>query len=483
MTDSDFGGLLRKTGMNRRTMLRVMGAGIASAAAVPLLSACTGTSSAAASSSSSTTSAAAASTSAGSSSVASSAPSSAAASVAGSGAGSSAAASVAQVGGTVSFGSNQSDAVPKKAYQEVFDAFTKASSTAVKVNTVDHNSFQENINNYLQGSPDEVFTWFAGNRMQFFAAQGLLTPIDDVWTGFQDQYSDAFIKASTAADGKKYFVPFDNYPWAIFYRPSVWKAKGYEVPKTLDALKALAVKMKADGLIPIAFADKDGWPAMGTFDYLNQRINGYQFHMDLVATHKEAWTDPKVVTVFDTWKGLFPYLQTGALGRTWQEAATTLVKKQAGMYLLGSFVAQQFPAGDTDIDFFPFPEVDSNIGMDAVEAPIDGFLLSSKGTSKQSRALMSFLASPAAQLTYLKSDNSVVAANKTASTANYTALQKRSAELIGSAKTISQFLDRDSRPDFASPVVIPALQQFLKDGDTATVTKNLEDQAKTIFTS
>jgi multiple sugar transport system substrate-binding protein len=483
VTDSDFGGLLRKTGMNRRTMLRVMGAGIASAAAVPLLSACTGTSSAAASSSSSTTSAAAASTSAGSSSVASSAPSSAAASVAGSGAGSSAAASVAQVGGTVSFGSNQSDAVPKKAYQEVFDAFTKASSTAVKVNTVDHNSFQENINNYLQGSPDEVFTWFAGNRMQFFAAQGLLTPIDDVWTGFQDQYSDAFIKASTAADGKKYFVPFDNYPWAIFYRPSVWKAKGYEVPKTLDALKALAVKMKADGLIPIAFADKDGWPAMGTFDYLNQRINGYQFHMDLVATHKEAWTDPKVVTVFDTWKGLFPYLQTGALGRTWQEAATTLVKKQAGMYLLGSFVAQQFPAGDTDIDFFPFPEVDSNIGMDAVEAPIDGFLLSSKGTSKQSRALMSFLASPAAQLTYLKSDNSVVAANKTASTANYTALQKRSAELIGSAKTISQFLDRDSRPDFASPVVIPALQQFLKDGDTATVTKNLEDQAKTIFTS
>ena len=57
------------------------------------------------------------------------------------------------------------------------------------------------------------------------------------------------------------------------------------------------------------------------------------------------------------------------------------------------------------------------------------------------------------------------------------------AELISSAKTISQFLDRDSRPDFASPVVIPALQQFLKDGDSASVTKSLESQAKTIFTS
>ncbi len=477
MTGSDFEALLRKTGMNRRTMLRVLGAGVASAAAVPLLSSCTGASTAAASSSSTSSSS--------SSAAATSSSGSAVSSVAGSsGAGSSSAGStVAQTGGSVAFGSNASDAAPKKAYASVFDAFTKASGTSVKVNTVDHNSFQENINNYLQGSPDQVFTWFAGNRMNFFAAQGLLTPIDDIWSGIESQYSDGFKAASTAADGKKYFVPFYNYPWAFFYRPSVFKAKGYTVPKTLDELKTLAAKMKKDGLVPIAFADKDGWPAMGTFDYLNMRINGYQFHMDLVATHKESWTDPKVKTVFDTWKSIIPFYQDGALGRTWQEAAQTLVKKQAGMYLLGMFVGQQFPVGDTDIDFFPFPEVDSNIGTDAVEAPIDGFLVSSKGDNAQSKALMTYLASPEAQLLYLGGDPSNVAANKTASTAKYTALQKHAVELISSAKNISQFLDRDSRPDFASPVVIPALQAFLKDGDSDAVTKSLEAQAKTIFTA
>jgi len=363
----------------------------------------------------------------------------------------------------------------------VFQAFKAAQGVDVKVNAVDHNSFQENINNYLQGSPDQAFTWFAGNRMQFFAAQGLLAPIDDVWAGLSDQYSDGIKAASTAADGKKYFIPFYNYPWAFFYRPSVFAAKGYEVPKTLDALKTLAAKMKKDGLAPIAFADKDGWPAMGTFDYLNMRINGYQFHMDLVAAHKHSWTDPKVKLVFDTWKSIMPFYEEGALGRTWQESAQTLVKKQAGMYLLGMFVGQQFPAGDTDIDFFPFPEIDSTIGMDAVEAPIDGFLLSAKGVSPQSKALMTYLGSAEAQLLYLGSDPSNVATNKTASTAKYSALQKRAVELIGSAKNISQFLDRDSRPDFASPVVIPALQQFLKDGDSDAVTKSLEAQAKTIF--
>ena len=50
------------------------------------------------------------------------------------------------------------------------------------------------------------------------------------------------------------------------------------------------------------------------------------------------------------------------------------------MYLLGMFVAQQFPAADLDdLDFFAFPEIDSAIGMDAVEAPIDGFMVSGKG--------------------------------------------------------------------------------------------------------
>ncbi len=222
---------------------------------------------------------------------------------------------------------------------------------------------------------------------------------------------------------------------------------------------------------------------MGTFDQLNMRTNGYQFHIDLMA-HKESWTDPKVVKVFNTWKDLLPLHQEGALGRTWQESAQTLVKKQAGMYLIGMFVYQQFPAADQDdIDFFPFPEIDPAIGMDAIEAPIDGFLISSKGESPQSKALLTYLASPAAQLLYLGSDPSTVAANKTASTAKYTALQKKAVQLIASAKNISQFLDRDTRPDFASPVVIPALQKFLKDGDSAAVTKSLEAQAKTIFTS
>src|SRR5664280_314956 len=230
---------------------------------------------------------------------------------------------------TVTFGSNASDAVPKAAMAALMAAAKTAVGTDVKTNTVPHNDFQNNINNYLKGSPDDVFTWFAGFRMKAYAKQGLVEPIDDVWQTIGSNFPDSFAKASTGDDGKKYFVPLYNYPWAVFYRPSVFTKYGYATPTTLDQFVALSKQMQKDQLTPIALADQDGWPAFGTFDYLNMRQNGYRYHMDLMA-HKVSWEDPKTKAAFDTWKSLLPYHAGGALGRTWQEAAQTVIKKTSG---------------------------------------------------------------------------------------------------------------------------------------------------------
>jgi len=397
-------------------------------------------------------------------------------------------ASSAAGGGSVSFGSNASDAVPKAAYQKVFDAFTAKTKTQVKVNTVDHNTFQEQINTYLQGSPDQVFTWFSGYRMRFFADQGLSTDISDVWSKIGSQYNDSFKGASTGNDGKQYFVPFYYYPWALFYRKSVFKDLGIDPTTiaTIDDLKAAAAKMKAKGLIPIAFADKDGWPAMGTFDYLNVRTNGYDFHVSLMAG-KESWTDPKVKAVFAHWADLLPLHQEGSLGRTWQDAAGALLNKKAGMYLLGMFVGQQFPEGPDrdDLDFFPFPQIEAAYGVDTVEAPIDGFMLSKSTENVDGgKALVEYLASPEAQGIYLASDPNNVGTNNGTDTSKYNALQKKAAELVGQAKHITQFLDRDTRPDFASTVMIPSLQKFIaKPADINSILDSVEQQKQAIFTS
>jgi multiple sugar transport system substrate-binding protein len=391
----------------------------------------------------------------------------------------------ATASGTLTLGSNASDPVPKQALADVLAGFKTATpGVTVAVNTVDHNTFQENINNYLQGRPDDVFAWFAGYRMRFFAEKGLIGDISDVWKGLSG-FTDAFKVASTGNDEKQYFVPISYYPWAVFYRKSVWKKYGYTEPKTLDEFVALCKQMQKDKLDPIAFADKDGWPAMGTFDILNMRINGYQYHVDLMAG-KSAWDAPQVAKVFDTWTSLLPYHQPASLGRTWQEAAQSLQKKKTGMYFLGLFVAQQFGKDEQDdLDFFTFPEIDSNIGADALDAPIDGWMMAKRAKNETAaKKLLGYLGGAEAGTVVGKSDPGTLAANSDADTASYGALKKKAAEIVGSAKSIAQFLDRDTRPDFASTVMIPSLQSYIKKpGDIAGILKSIEQQKKSIFTS
>ncbi|WP_411148546.1 ABC transporter substrate-binding protein [Streptomyces sp. A30] len=387
---------------------------------------------------------------------------------------------------TVTLGSKASDAVPKKAFADVYAAYKKKSGITVDVNTKDSNTFQEQINSYLQGTPDDVFTWFAGYRMQFFAAKGLATPIDDVWQKIAGNFPEAMQKLSKGEDGKYYFVPLYTYPWAVFYRKSVFQQYGYEVPTTWDDFVALCKQMQKDKLVPIAFGDKDAWPALGTFDQINFRKNGYDFHVDLMAG-KASWTDAKVKSVFDLWAEILPYHQEGAVGRTWQDAAQTLVSKKAGMYLLGTFVGQQFtnPADLEDLDFFAFPEIDPAYGQDTVEAPTDGFMMSKSPKNKaEGVKLMEFLGTPEAEEAYLKADPSVVAASTKADTSAYTPLQKKAYDMIAGAKSLTQFMDRDSRPDFTSTVMQPSLQKFVRDPKGVdSLLSSIERQKKTIFAS
>jgi multiple sugar transport system substrate-binding protein len=392
------------------------------------------------------------------------------------------ASAAAQDSGTVTLGSYEQQA-GIKALAAVTKQFTKNTGISVKTNTVDHNTFQEQINSYLQGKPDDVFTWFAGYRMQFFAAKGLATPIDDVWKALTPQMPPSIKAASTGLDGHQYLVPNKNYPWAVYYRKSLWKEKGYRVPKTWAQYIALAKKMQNDGLTPIAFTDKDGWPAMGTFDILNMRINGYQFHIRLMAG-KQSWDSPQVKTVFNTWRELLPYYSQGALGLTWQEGATQLENKQAGMYLLGGFVTSNFqPKNQSDIDFFPFPSINPKWGQDSIDAPIDGYMLSKKPKNIDgAKKLIGYFGTAQAINIYLPLNPGNLAVNKRADKSAYTPLQKKEAALIAATPHIAQYMDRDTRPDFASTVMIPSLQQFLnKPEDVNGLVKSIEKQKKAIF--
>ena len=78
----------------------------------------------------------------------------------------------------------------------------------------------------------------------------------------------------------------------------------------------------------------------------------------------------------------------------------------------------------------------------------------------------------------------MIAANSNASQDSYSALQLKSAEVVGAAGHIAQFLDRDTDTDFASTVMIPSIQEFLKNPDDIDgLTKSIQEQKVSIFGS
>ncbi len=179
-----------------------------------------------------------------------------------------------------------------------------------------------------------------------------------------DGFSDGFKNACTGDDGKQYIVPLYYYPWAVHYSQEPVRGEGLHRhrPRWTRSI-ALGDQMKADGIIPFALANDGKWPAMGTFDILNMRINGYDFHVSLMAG-KEDWTSTEVKNVFAQWTALLPYHQEGANGRTWQEAAPVArVARRAGMYL-ARHVRLRNSSTDAyldDLDFFAFPELNDDL--------------------------------------------------------------------------------------------------------------------------
>ncbi len=383
--------------------------------------------------------------------------------------------------GEVSIGSNYSDALPQQGLQAAVDALPNGDVTA-SINEVDHNTFQENISTYLQ-NPDDVIPWFAGFRMRFFADQGLLGDITDVWdAGLNGLLGEGFKVASTGNDGKQYFVPWTYYIWGVYYRPSVFEENGWTPPTNQDELLSLASDMQDAGITPFAFANDGNWPAMGTFDQLNFRLNGYQFHVDLMAG-KESWTDERVKNVFTTWESLLPFHQENPNGREWQEAAAGVVDGTAGMMTIGTFIGSQFPDGDTsDLDFFVFPELDPEHGIGTVEAPIDGWLMAKDPSNVEAaKELLYHFGTAAAQDAYLSKDPSVVAPSEDV-TVEYTPLQQKVLEAVAAAPSVTQFLDRDTSPEFASNVAGPRFADFLSDpSQIDSILTDMQEQAEVIL--
>ena len=360
---------------------------------------------------------------------------------------------------------DRSGAGQKAAMNEIVERFKqKNPGTDVAVNFSDVESYKTAIRNFLVASPPDIAFWFTGARMRAFTKRGLL---DDM-TGFLGESGlkpvmAPFIPAVTDAD-RQMMMPTNYYSWEFFYNKEVFAKEGISPPKTWDELMAAAAKLKQAGITPFAIGTRDLWANDLWFDYLDMRINGLDFHMQLM-DGKIKYTDPRVKTVFERWKSVIDkgFFLDNASSYGWQEAIPFLSQGKAGMYLLGAYVMTSLPEeARKNIGYFRFPTVDPSV-PDYEEVSVNGALIPTGAKNKEAaRKFLAFFAEPE-NLKQFALAGASLPARTDVDPGNDPFIQEQ-VKIVSQAKGSAQFYDRDTDPEMAQ-VGMRGFQEFLAHPD------------------
>lgn len=381
--------------------------------------------------------------------------------------------------------SSLSDPDPKAAVEALVKGYTKNPLT---LNTVAIESFRAQLPTYLNSStPPDVLTWYAGSVARDYAGKGYLLDVSELWapSGALAKFSPALKSLSTATDGKQIFVPTSYYWWGVFYRKSMFKKWGIEVPTTWDEFLAVCKKISGQNVAPLTMGTgSTAWVASGWFDYLDLRVNGAAFHRDLLAGRKQ-FDSPEVKNVMTEYRKLLPYIDPKGRSYSWQDAATPLMQGKAAMYLIGAFITSVAPADVLDdIDFFRVPIIDPKLPV-AEEAPTDGYFASAKTKNPQgTRDLLSYLASAASQQTYIQtSKSSSLPTSPDVDTTKFTPLVQKGITMLNKTDEITQFFNRDSS-DALQTTADTALTKFLdQPTDVNAILGDWQKAAAKVFAS
>ncbi|SHN30126.1 ABC transporter substrate-binding protein [Actinacidiphila paucisporea] len=367
-------------------------------------------------------------------------------------------------GGSVTLQSNLSSPQAKTAMEDLAAAYNKRGGAKAELNTVASETFRTQLPTYLtSANPPDLLTWYPGSVADAYAKKGLLLDVSDIWTkGELAGYPDALKKLCSDSSGAKVFVPASYYWWGMFYKKSNFAKWGVREPRTWDDFIALCRTLKSKGVAPIGLGagGDTAWVASAWFDYLDIRINGAQYHRDLLAG-RHSFDDPQVHKVFDKWAEVLPYFDPNGTALAFQDATTAMLNNRTGMMLIGTFFADAAPKDQLDdIDFFQFPIIDPSVPV-AEEGPTDGYFASAHTAHKQQTLdLMSYLATAEAQEIYLKGSSGTSLPTNPKAKDSGTPLVKKGRALIEGAADVTQFFNRDSS-DALQPTADTALTKFL----------------------
>ncbi len=391
-------------------------------------------------------------------------------------------ASLGASAGTLVINADTSDPAPKQAFELMIEKFKAENpDVEVKFNVFDHEGYKNSIRNFLTSAPPDVVTWYAGERMKAFVDRNLLEDVSDLWTEHNLMEDMASSAGAMTVDGKQYGVPYTYYQWGVYYRKDLFEQHGIQPPKTWDEFLAAGKTLNDNGITPVTIGTKFLWTTAGWFDYLNLRINGIDFHNELMAG-KVPYTDDRVRAVFDHWKQLIDadfFIENHAT-YSWQEAQPFLMQGKAAMYLIGNFIVPFFTDDiKENMGFFQFPVINPEVPL-SEDAPTDTVHIPSAAQNKEdARKFLAFVARPEIQ-TEVNKLLGQLPTNRHAEVGDDRFLQQGFA-MLNEAHAMAQFYDRDTNPEMAKAGMEGFQEFMIKPERLDRILKRLEKTRQRIF--
>ena len=202
------------------------------------------------------------------------------------------------------------------------------------------------INRTVGGSPPTAMQFNTGKQFDDLVENDLLANVDaqEAAQNWKAILPAAFVQAVTR-DGHAYAVPVNIHGqnW-LFYSNDALARAGVQPPNNWDELFPALDKLKAAGLIPLAFSGQKNWER-NLFNNVMVGRGGRDMFVAFWGKRDVAMVkSPEFHTVAETYKRLRGYVDPGSPGRNWNDATSLVIQGKAGMQFMGDWAKGEFTA-------------------------------------------------------------------------------------------------------------------------------------------
>ena len=297
----------------------------------------------------------------------------------------------------------------RKNFERVLSGFhTRYPQVTVKYTSAGDNTPTVLSTSLAGGNPPDLAAVGQPGLVAQFARRHELKPIDFAKPVVAAHYSRSWIDLGTYS-GHLYGLVFKGANKStVWYSTAAFRNAGVTPPQTWAQLLATAKTLRASGIKAYSIAGADGWTLTDLMENLYLRQAGPAKY-DQLADHEIKWTDPSVKATLRKMAQVFASAdniyggRTGALQTDFPSSVNHVfsLPPKAAMVMEGDFVpgaasTQAEPV--VDYDQFPFPSVAGS--KPAVVGGGDTVVMFRN--SAAARALVTYLASPAAATIWAK---------------------------------------------------------------------------------